>query len=86
VTFLKLFVVDDTPMGVHRNFSRGDNADVLLILFQVAKDAAQMDVHKTLYPFYIPKKIPQESTCSIRILFELVLRCSSIQGRNKRLS
>jgi len=39
-------------MGVHRNFSRGDNVD-FAYLFLVADDAMQMDVHETLYPFYL---------------------------------
>jgi len=39
-------------MGVGRNFSSGDNVDISLILFQVEDDAMQMDLCKTLYPFY----------------------------------
>jgi len=35
-------------MSVHRNFSRGGNVDISLILFQVANNATQMDLHKTL--------------------------------------
>ena len=31
----------------------------------------QMDVHKTLSCFYTTKKIPHESTRSIRIYFEI---------------
>jgi len=34
---------------------------------------------KRFYPFNTTKKRPQESTCPIRILFDLVLRCSCIQ-------
>jgi len=56
-----------TCMGVRRNFSRGEQRLYLLILFQVANDAMQMDLHKTLYPFYTTKKILHESTRSIRI-------------------
>ena len=37
----------------------------------------QMDLHKTLYCFYTTKKIPNESTCSIRIYFEIILKRSS---------
>jgi len=31
-------------------FPGGSNVDISLIIFQVAKDAMQMDFHKTLYP------------------------------------
>jgi len=40
-------------MGVRRNFSRGWQRRNFAYPFQVADDAMQMDVHKTLYPFYI---------------------------------
>ena len=36
----------------------------------------QMVVHKTLYCFYTAKKIPHESTRSIRIYFEIILKWS----------
>jgi len=40
-------------MGVHINFFQGGcNVDISLILFQIANDAMQMDLHKMLYPFY----------------------------------
>ena len=39
-------------MGVRRNFSRGGNVDISRILFEIANDAMQMDLHKMLYPFY----------------------------------
>jgi len=54
-------------MGVRRNFSGGCNVDILLILIQVANDAMQMDLHKTLYPFYTTEKLPHESTRSVCI-------------------
>jgi len=57
-------------MGVSRNFSGGGNVDISLILFHVAKDAMQMDFHKTIYPFYTTKKIPHESTRSVRIILK----------------
>jgi len=57
-------------MGVSRNFSRGGNVDISLILFQVADDAMQMDFHKKLYPFYITKKIPRETTRFVRIILK----------------
>jgi len=60
-------------MGVHRNFCRGGNVNISLVLFQVANDAMQMDFHKTLYPFFTTKKIPHESTRSARIF----LKCYS---------
>jgi len=49
-------------MGVRRNFSRGGNVDILLVHIPVANDAMQMDLHKTLYPFYTREKIPHERT------------------------
>jgi len=53
-------------MGVRRYFSRRGNVDISLILFQVVKDAMQIDLHKTLYPFNTTKKIHHESTRSIQ--------------------
>jgi len=38
-------------MGVQRNFS-GRQRQNFAYPFQVADDAMQMDIHKTLYPFY----------------------------------
>ena len=38
----------------------------------------QMDLHETPYPFYTTKKIPHESTRSVRI-FEIVFRWSCIR-------
>jgi len=54
-------------MGVRRNFLGGGNVDILLLLIQVANEAMQMDLHKTLYPFYTTEKIPHESTHSVYI-------------------
>jgi len=39
-----------TPMGVRRNFSRGGQRRNFAYPFQVADDAMQINVHKTLYP------------------------------------
>jgi len=47
------------------------NVDISLVLFQVANDAMQMDLHKTLYPLYTTKKFPHESTRSVRIILKL---------------
>ena len=44
-------------MVVRRNFSRGQSRQ-FSYLFQVTVDAVQMDVNKTLYPFYTAKKLP----------------------------
>jgi len=49
------------------HFPGAGNVDISLILFQVANDAMQMDLHKTLYPFCTTKKISHESTRSVRI-------------------
>jgi len=43
---------------------------------QVADDAVQMDVHKTLSCFFTTKKISHESTHSIRIYFEIFFKWS----------
>ena len=39
-------------IGVHRKFSRWGQRRNLAYPVQVADHAMQMDVHKTLYPFY----------------------------------
>jgi len=39
-------------MGVHRNFSRREQRRKFAYPLQIADNAMQMDVHKTLYPFY----------------------------------
>jgi len=43
-------------MGVRRNFSRGDNVDISLILFQVANNAMQMDLRKRLSLLFLHHK------------------------------
>jgi len=45
-----------STMGLRRNFSRGSNVDISLILFQVANDAMQMDLQKTLSTLLIPRR------------------------------
>jgi len=40
-----------------------------------------MHVHKTLYCFYTTKKMPHESTRSIRIYFEIFFKWTCIQVR-----
>jgi len=57
-------------MGVRRNFSRGQRRH-FADHFQVADLAMQMDVHKKLFCFYTTKKIPLESTRSVRFCFEI---------------
>jgi len=47
--------------GVRRNFSRGGAGGKRRHFtdpFQIVDDATQMAVHKTLYPFYTTKKMP----------------------------
>ena len=61
-------------MGVHRNFSRGVQRRHFAYLFQVADVATQTDVHKTLYCFWITKKVPHESIRSIHIYFEIFFK------------
>ena len=56
-------------MGVRRNVA---------FLFQVADVTMQTDVYKTLYCFYTTKKMPHESTRSIRIYFEIFFKWSFI--------
>ena len=43
----------------------------------------QMDVHKTLYRFYTTKKMPHESTRSIRIYFEIFFKWNCIRVCHK---
>jgi len=45
-------------MGVDRNFPGGGQSRHFGYPFQVSDDATQTDVHKTLYPFYSTKKMP----------------------------
>jgi len=45
-------------------FQGAGKVDISLILFQVANDTMQLDLHKTHYLFYTTKKIPHESRCS----------------------
>jgi len=44
-------------VGVRRNFFRGEKRH-FACQFQVADDATQIDVRKTLYPFCAIKKMP----------------------------
>jgi len=46
-------------MGGRRNFSRGGQHRQFTYLFQIADDAMQMNVNKTLCPFYAPKIMPR---------------------------
>jgi len=55
-------------MGVRRNFSRGEATSKFRLSF-FRFQTMQMDLHKTLYPFYTAEKISHESTCSIRIFW-----------------
>jgi len=45
-------------MGVRRNFFKGGQRRDFAYHFQVAEDAVQMNVHKTLYPFFTTKEMP----------------------------
>jgi len=56
-------------MGVRRNFSRGGQHQNFAYQFQVADDTMQMDVHKTLYPFYVAKKIHHVTVTNTKIRF-----------------
>jgi len=51
----------------------------ILFIFQVADAAMQTDVHKKLYCFYATKKMPHESTRSIRIHFEIFFKWSCMR-------
>ena len=48
--------------------------------FQFADVSMQMEVHKSVYCFYTTKKMPQESTRSMRIYFEILFkwRCTLV--------
>jgi len=63
-------------MGVHRNFFQGGKRRHFGYHFQVADVAMQMDVYKTHSCFYTTKKIPHESTYSIRSYFETFFKWS----------
>ena len=58
-----------------KSFLGGGNVDISL-MFQVADVAMQMDVYKKLYCFYTTKKMPHESTRSVRICFEIFFKWS----------
>jgi len=56
-------------MGVRRYFSREGRIRHFAYPFQVANDAMQMDVHKTLYPFYTTKKRPHVTVTITKMCF-----------------
>jgi len=56
-------------MGVRRNFSKGEQRQNFAYQFQVADDTMQMDVHKTLYPFYVTQKIHHVTVTNTKIRF-----------------
>jgi len=58
-------------MGVRRNFSRGGQSRHFADPFQVADDATQIDVHKTLHPFYTTKKRPNLTATDVYSVFTL---------------
>jgi len=60
-----------SPWASAEIFPGRDNVDISLILFQVANDAMQINLHEMIYPFYTAKKIPHESTRSTRIFLIL---------------
>jgi len=53
-----------SPSGRPHNFFQEGKNDILLVSFsfQVADDATQIDVRKTLYPFCAIKKMPNVMT------------------------
>ena len=55
-------------MGARRKFSRGVKVDNLHP-FQVADDAMQMNVHKTLYAFYTTKEMHQVTATASKMRF-----------------
>jgi len=71
----KLVVRVKVAMGVRRNFP-GVKRQHFAYLFQVADVTMQTDVYKTFYCFYTAKKMPHESTRSIRICFEIFFKWS----------
>jgi len=56
-------------MGVRRNFSKWGQRRHFACPFQVADDAMQIDVHKTLFPFYTIKKMPYVTVKVIKLRF-----------------
>jgi len=63
-------------MGVRRNFSKGGKPQHFAYHFQVADVAMQTNVHKALSCLYTTKNIPQESTLSTRIYYEIFFKWS----------
>jgi len=49
--------INNTGIGVHRNFSIDRQSRHFACPFQAADDRIQIGVHITLYPFYTTKKI-----------------------------
>jgi len=60
-------------MDVRRKFSRVRGTSTFCLSFSGGWQCWQMDVHKTFY-FSTPQKNPNESTRSIRIIFEIAFR------------
>ena len=60
--------MDYVAMGVRRKFSRWGKVDILH-LFQVADDAMQMNVYKTLYAFYTTKEMHQVAVTALKMRF-----------------
>ena len=65
-----------SPGRPQKFFQGGGQRQHFAYHFQVADVAMKMDVHKTLSSFYTTKKIPHESTRSIRIYFEIFFKWS----------
>jgi len=59
------------PMGVRRKFSSWGQRWHFAYSFQVFNDATQMEVHKTLHPFYPTKKVPNVTATVAYSVFPL---------------
>ena len=57
--------INNTGIGVHRNFSIDRQSRHFACLFQSVDDTMQMGVHITLYPFYTAKKMTQHLAATV---------------------
>jgi len=61
--------LNNTSIGVHRNFSIDRQSRHLDRVFQAADDTMQMGVHITLYTFYTTKKMTHVSAADPKMRF-----------------
>jgi len=72
----RCYILNNTGIGLHRNFSTDRQSRHFTCPFQAADDTMQMGVHITLYPFYTTKKLSRQqcqkyTSLAARFLFTL---------------